>query len=114
MGELGVRIDEGCVRFDPVLLSRREFFTSPHTFEYIDLVGHIRTWNLGPGTLAFTAFQVPVCYQLGDRASILLEYSDGRSASMDGYLLPGMESRHLFERNGLIRTIVVTIPETRL
>lgn len=114
MGELGVKIAGGCVRFDPVLISRREFFTSPHSFEYIDLDGHIRTWNLGPGTLAFTAFQIPVCYQLGDRASILLEYSDGRSVRMDGNRLPAMESCYLFERSGLIRTILVTIPEARL
>jgi hypothetical protein len=114
MGELGVEIEHGCVRFDPVLLSRREFFTAAHAFEFIDIDGAMRTWNLGPDTLAFTAFQVPVCYVPGDRASITLEHADGASATIEGSLLPAAESSHLFERDGLIRFITVTIPQSRL
>jgi hypothetical protein len=114
MGELGVLIDGGCVRFHPVLLKHAEFFTTPHAFEFIDLEGGLQTWNLGPGTLAFTAFQVPVCYRLGERASITLELSDGGSSTIEGNLLPQAESRSLFERSGSIRSITVTIPETQL
>ncbi len=114
MGELGVLIDGGCVRFHPVLLKHGEFFTTPHTFEFIDLEGGLQTWNLGPGTLAFTAFQVPVCYVLGDHAAITLEFSDGGSTTIEGNLLSPAESRQLFERSGSIRTITVTIPETQL
>ena len=113
MGELGVRIEHGCVRFEPVLLKRHEFFTTSHTFGYIDLDGSEHRWELGPGTLAFTAFQVPICYRLGDRASIVLEHADGGSIRIDGNLLPETESRNLFERSGLIRAIAVTIPESR-
>jgi len=109
MGELGVNIESGCVRFAPTLLKRAEFFTSPHAFAYIDLHGQTRTWKLGPDTLAFTAFQVPVCYQLGERAAITLEYSNGESLTIHGNLLSMKESRHLFERDGSIRSLVVTL-----
>ena len=114
MGELGVHIERGCVRFDPALLKRTEFFQAPHDFEYIDLAGEARIWNLGPNTLAFTAFQVPICYVLGTSAAITLEYSDGGSTTSHGRLLPLMASRHLFERDGRIRCITVTIPESQL
>ena len=114
MGELGVHIESGCVRFQPVLLKHREFFTVPHAFKFIDPAGHLQTWNLGAGSLAFTAFQVPICYQLDGHASITLEFSDGGSTRIDGNLLPLEESRHLFERDGSIRSITVTIPETQL
>lgn len=114
MGELGLEIENGCVRFAPVLLGRREFFTAAHVFEFIDIDGVAQTWNLGPDTLAFTAFQVPVCYVPGARASITLERSDGGSATIEGDLLPAAESRHLFERDGSIRFITVTIPQSRL
>jgi hypothetical protein len=97
-----------------VLLKHGEFFTAPQVFEFIDLGGRLQTWNLGAGTLAFTAFQVPVCYVLGDHAAINLEFSDGGSVIIEGKLLPPAESRHLFERSGAIRSIIVTIPETQL
>ena len=110
MGELGVQVERGCVRFNPILLKRREFFTAPHAFDYIDLGGEPRTWNIAADSLAFTAFQVPVCYLLGDRATISLEHSDGRTTTIEGNLLSGSESRKLFERDGSIRSITVTIP----
>jgi hypothetical protein len=112
MGELGVRIEGGCVRFNPVLLNHREFFKSPHAFEFIDLAGEPQTRMLAADSLAFTAFQVPVCYQLGQRAAISLEHSDGGTTSIDGDLLSEEESRHLFERDGWIRYVSVTIPKT--
>ena len=110
MGELGVQIEHGCVRFHPTLLKRREFFTIPHVFDYIALSGEPRSWNLGPGTLAFTAFQVPICYQLGDHPAIILEHSDGGRTVINGNLLSVAVSKHLFERDGSVRTITVTIP----
>ena len=111
MGELGVHIESGCVRFYPVLLEHSEFFTVPHTFEFIDTAGKPQTWNLGAGTLAFTVFQVPVCYQLDEHATIKLEFYDGGSRYIEGNLLSLKESQHLFERDGTIRAITVTIPE---
>jgi hypothetical protein len=113
MGELGVHIHHGCVLFDPVLLKRHEFFTKPHAFESIDLSGAPQTWQLQAGTLAFTLFQVPVCYVLGQSASIALEFSDGGSALIEGRVLPVKESHELFERSGLIRSIRVTLPKNQ-
>ena len=112
MGELGVHIERGCVCFDPTLLKRHEFFEKPHSFEYIDLEGGSQSWLLGPGSLAFTIFQVPVCYVLGDEDMITLRLSDGGSVRIEGRLVPAEESSALFARNGLIRSIVVTISKT--
>ncbi len=112
MGELGVHIEAGCVRFAPVLLKEHEFFTTPHEFDYIDIHGNSETWSLGPGTLAFTLFQVPVCYRLGQKASINLEFRDGGSTRIEGNILHEKESSDLFARRGLIRSITVSLPET--
>lgn len=111
-GELGIRVENGCLSFAPVLLERREFFTSPQVFEFIDLEGRARSWHLGPASLAFTAFQVPVCYLLGERPSITLEHADGGSTAIDGCRLPEAESRHLFDRDGFFRSITVIIPDS--
>ena len=112
-GELGVHVDQGRLSFAPVLLDRSEFFTAPHAFGFIDLEGHERSWQLGPDSLAFTAFQIPVCYVLGDRATITLEHAAGGVTLVEGSLLPESESRHLFERDGFYRSITVTLPEAR-
>ncbi len=112
MGELGMQVEHGCVRFNPTLLKRREFFKTPHVFEFIDIGGEVRTWHLGADSLAFTAFQVPVCYLLGGRPSITLEHANGGSTSIEGNLLSEADSRRLFERDGSIRHIIVTIPGT--
>jgi hypothetical protein len=109
MGELGVHIERGCVCFDPTLLKRHEFFEKPHTFEYIDLEGESQAWLLGPDSLAFTIFQVPVCYVLGDEDMITLELSDGGLVRIEGRLVPAEKSSELFARNGAIRSIFVTI-----
>lgn len=114
MGELGVHIESGGVRFEPILLQHHEFFAVPHDFEFIDFEGNVLIWHLGADTLAFTAFQVPVCYRLGGHASITLEFSSGESIEIKGNLMPLKESRHLFERDGYIRFITITIPDTRL
>lgn len=114
MGELGIHIENGCLRFEPRLLKRREFFDTPHSFHYFDVTGEPGTWELASGTLAFTLFQVPVCYALGETAMISLQLRDGRSISINGPVLPENESRELFERGGRIRSIVIIIPETQL
>ncbi|MES2657903.1 MAG: hypothetical protein V4689_04755 [Verrucomicrobiota bacterium] len=111
MGELGVRIREGGVHFEPTLLNHSEFFTKPHGFEYIGVDGSRQTWELAAGTLAFTLFQVPVCYTLSKLPSITVEWKNGNSDTFDGTVLPRNESRELFRRSDSILRLLVTIPE---
>ena len=113
MGELGVIIKDGCVGFGPILLKDHEYYTVPHVFEYTGIDGSPRTWSLGPDTLAFTLFQVPVCYRKGGKTSILLEYRDGGSTRIEGNILPAKESSELFARSGRIHSITVTLSKTR-
>jgi hypothetical protein len=111
MGELGVHIDQGQVRFDPALLKSSEFFREAHTFEYIDLTGAVRQWQLGADSLAFTLFQVPVCYQLADESKIILEFNDGETIQQTGNFLTTNDCVDLYKRNGRIRSITVILPE---
>ncbi len=103
------------MRFHPVLLKHGEFFTTPHTFEFIDLEGGVADLESRPGHTRL--HRVPGSCLLSFSAitpSITLELSDGGSTTIEGNLLPSAESRRLFERDGSIRSITVTIPETRL
>ena len=114
MGELGVRIHAGLIHFDPTLLKRAEFFATSHEFRSIGIDGHPRNWQLGARTLAFTLFQVPVCYMLSNHASIIVKWADGETDTFDGLVLPEPESDALFRRSGTIERVFVTIPEERI
>lgn len=112
MGELGIQIRGGRIHFLPTLLKRSEFFTAPHEFRSIRIDGAEEVWKLAEGTLAFTLFQVPVCYQLASRASIMVERADRTSETFEGAILPEPESLELFRRSGKIHRILVSIPES--
>ena len=114
LGELGVFVCGGLVSFEPALLNRAEFFDCPHCFEYIDIGGTVRTWQLGPQTLAFTLCQVPVCYLLGGQPSITAEWDDGTTTAHAGSVLPPAPSRELFARSGRIRRLIVTLSNDRI
>jgi hypothetical protein len=113
MGELGVRIEDGVVVFDPHLLERGEFLTQPHGFETIDLAGNANTLELAADSLAFTLFQVPVIYQIGRVDSIVLHRPDGTSGCFEGNRLPAAASLELFSRGGGIRSLAVTLAKSR-
>ena len=109
LGELGVSIRNGRVRFDPQLLERTEFFTHPHRFEWLNPDGSHGDRDLEADTLAFTLFQVPVIYQLGTARSIEVHHNDQRTTHVEGHELPASVCSDLFARNGRITAILVTL-----
>ena len=103
-GELGVRVDSGCVRFRPVLLADGEFLVEP------------RLWApLGPGqsleanTLGFTYCGIPVVYhrQSGEPWT-RVAWADG-GVTTGGDSLDQVTSSALFSRNGAIMRIDVGV-----
>ena len=114
-GELGVRIQEGRLQFQPVLLRRREFLTETTEFLYFDVAGDERRATLSIGSLAFTLCQVLVVHQLTDGPfSIDVSIADGATTSVQQGQLNVDLSRKLFLRTGEIERIDVHIPETQI
>jgi hypothetical protein len=115
-GELGVRVENGAVRFAPALLRRQEFISAPRTFRYLDIAGDWRQIELLPGTLAFTWCQVPIVYRLDDDAApglaILLD--DGATRHRSDASLPAEDSAELFRRSGRIRRLELHFPTATL
>jgi hypothetical protein len=115
-GELGVRVADGCVRFRPELLRRREFIAKPRTFEYLDVDDQWQELGVAAGQLAFTWCQVPVVFRLTDDSAgeVVLAAEDGSTRSAAGLALSAEDSQELFRRSGVIRRITVTVPADRL
>ncbi len=85
--ELGVRVAEGAIHIEPVMLSADMF---------------------RDGVLHFTYCQTPFVYRLGSEPSIVVEFADGKTASF-GDALDASVSRHIFARDGQVKQVSVTI-----
>jgi hypothetical protein len=111
LGELGVFVENGQIRFDPVLLRKEEFLTQPATFEYFNLQGDSRRLELPAGSLAFTVCQTPVVYHVGEKSGMEIHFTDGNMEEESGSHLNYENSQHVFKRDGVITKIVVFLEQ---
>jgi len=115
LGELGVSVEEGAIRFQPLLLDAGEFMAEPTEFQYYDVEGRDRTLSLSAGSLAFTLCQVPVVYErVEDDPWIRVTFVDGTSRDLAGAILESGLAVRVFERIGHIDQIRVGIPNGAL
>ncbi|MDF1575022.1 MAG: hypothetical protein P1P86_07505 [Bacteroidales bacterium] len=98
--ELGVRVRNGCIRFQPVLLRRMEFFPGPGKFDFQDLRAQERSLLLEKDTLGFSYCQVPVLYHLAEVPKIELLFRDGTKQQIEGLTLHPELSAGIFDRSG--------------
>ncbi len=113
-GELGVQVRAGRLRLAPRLLHRVEFQTAPYRFDYVDIAGRDRSWDLPAGSLAFTYCGTPVCYELADRASVVVDRAVDPSELIAGDELPRAASESVFARDGSIVRLIVRVPREAL
>ncbi len=112
--ELGVEMAGGRLRFAPRLLHLSEFARDPYRFDYPDLDGGEREWDLPAGSLAFTCCGVPVCYRLGDEPSIRLHLADGTVRTVVGAELGREDTEAIGERRGTVERLTVSVPRGSL
>jgi hypothetical protein len=107
-GELGISIQDGALQFSPTLLQKDELQTSSSSFTYVDVAGETQTISLPPHSLAFTYCQTPVTYTRGDTPQIRVNFADGRSEVQTGNLLDPLTTKHIFDRDHMVRLVQVT------
>ena len=114
-GELGVRVENGTISFQPVLLRPDEFLSEPGEFQHRSVNGTGQEISLSAGMLAFTMCQVPIIYEkISSKGWVRIECSDGSVIEYSGNSLGSELSRDLFARNGQIDLIRVGIPSQAL
>jgi hypothetical protein len=115
-GELGMRIADGALRFEPSLLRAGEFLTGSRSFRYVDVDGEWDEIALPEGGLAFTCCQVPIVYRLSDIAAtgITVHLDDGERQALPDQTLPESLSREVFLRRGRIRRIELNLTRDQL
>jgi len=107
-GELGVKVKDGRVHFDPVLLEKSEFLREKQAWTLPS-----ETIELEMGSLGFTFCTVPVIYTLSDHKKIVVFFKDGSEESFEE-ALDIETSQHLFIRDGKIDRIEVSVDGSRL
>ena len=108
-GELGVRVSNGVLSFDPTILPESEFLKNDEVFEYYDLNQSLQKIELSEGSLAYTVCQVPIIYKKDGNATITMIFNDLSTESIEGNSLKKEYSDAIFNRSGNIKQIIVTI-----
>ena len=110
-GELGVRVRDGVVSFQPALLSPGEFVSEPMIFRYLDVADEWREIEIPAGALAFTWCQLPIVYRLDDSAepSLIVVRRNEEREHRGELALSADESTDLFRRNGRILRLELTL-----
>ncbi|MBM4011638.1 MAG: hypothetical protein FJ286_09705 [Planctomycetes bacterium] len=106
LGEVGVGLDEGRLRFAPELLDEAEFGPAAE-FEVVAIDGRRQAVPVPAGGVAFTLCQVPVVYEPAGERRITVEHADGRVKVLPGDRLPADVTREILARSQRIAGIRV-------
>ena len=108
-GELGIRVNNGLLAFDPVILHPSEFLSSPQTFEYFDVNLDKKYIELEEKSLAFTVCQVPIIYKKSDIQKVSVEFTDGTTKIILGKQLDEDTTQHIFRRTHKVKQLCVNV-----
>jgi hypothetical protein len=105
IGELGVNVAGGRVRFRPDLVRRADFLVAPRPFRYVDVAGVRRTVPVPAGALGCTLCQVPVVVHGSGPARVVVTRADGVTSERDRLELDGPTSAAIFDRTGTVTRV---------
>ena len=111
IGELGVKMNEGKLLFQPSILNKNEFLTNEQEVTFVLTDETLKTLKLEKGSLAFTVCQVPVVYKIATSNKIELHYANGNIEAIESLELDLEKSKKIFQRTGEIVQVIVAINE---
>jgi hypothetical protein len=107
IGELGIKVEDGKVHFNPIMISKQDFEPSARRVRFTDRDQNWINLDLPPNSLAFTFCQVPIIYTLADLSNVNIILVDGKHLHFPGLSLNEEQSRNLFSRNTTVHHIQV-------
>jgi hypothetical protein len=114
IGELGVKLKDGQLHFQPNFLLRNEFLAQEIEAIFVLVDGTKKTLTIPKNSMAFTVCQVPVIYKTATANSIELYNTNGSKETLDTLELSKEQSRRIFHRTGEISQVVVYLDENNL
>ena len=113
-GELGVFVKHGKLYFNPWLLIKEEFVSKETNFEFLSISKENNSIKIPINALAFTYCQVPIVYNISDKDSLKVTFSDGKSKIIDSLMIDSETSDKIFKRTGEVIQIQAYINSLHL
>jgi hypothetical protein len=107
--ELGFSIENGTIKFDFLLLDKQEFLTSPTIYAYWNVDGKQEQIECPAGSIMYSVCQVPIILRASDESHITIHLSDGSVQQIHGYVLDSVNSRHIFQRDGIVHHLTASV-----
>ncbi len=114
IGELGVKMKNGKLRFQPNFLKIEEFLSNQTDATFVLVDGSQKVIQLEKDSLAFTTCQVPVIYKMDSNNKIVLHYKNNTTKSFETLELNEEESKKIFHRTNEVSLVEVYLKETIL
>jgi hypothetical protein len=108
-GELGLKIKNGKLSFEPTLLNENQFLQQEEIVSFIDFGNKPYSMTLDKGSLAFTVCQVPIVYKKGNVNQVEVKYKDGKTETTSSLTLSHENSQKIFNRTGEIIQVTVCL-----
>ncbi|MEO1713781.1 MAG: hypothetical protein AAFU60_10670, partial [Bacteroidota bacterium] len=110
LGELGLSVKDGLIRFQPNILQANEFLEVETNFAYLAVDGSEQSVTVPANSLAFTYCQVPVLYHLTGGSGIKV-YIEGQESpeEISGNTLYEPWSTSILGRTETVRRIEVQV-----
>ena len=108
-GELGIKIEDGKLSFQPTLLNQNQFLQQDEMIRFIDLEEKAYPMTLEKGSLAFTVCQVPIIYKIAAVNEIEVKFKNGKTETFSTLTLSDELSQKIFQRKGEIIQVTVGI-----
>ncbi|WP_310557940.1 hypothetical protein [Flavobacterium sp.] len=108
-GELGIKVSDGKLTFDPALLNKNQFLQHEETVSFNDLKSKAYSLQLETGSLAFSVCQVTVIYTIEEQNQIEVVFTDNQTEIFPSLTLNLEMSQKIFNRTGEISQLKVSI-----
>jgi hypothetical protein len=113
--EVGVRVVNGEIRFDPLFVRKRELLEQPESWRVYDLVFEQSVVQLDRGSLGITLCQVPIVVSVTQgEAMVELVFADGTRKQQASLIVDAENSTKVFARSGEIARINAYVPEEKI
>lgn len=105
--ELGVRVQNGRIIFNPLILDKAEFLEEKGSFTYFRNAEEPLHIEVHAGEIAFTYCGVLIRYRQSDQSAVHVTHSNGESTRIDELTLSKELSQKIFERSNDIKEVMV-------
>lgn len=113
-GELGVVLENKCIRFNPTLIRKSELTDKSHSIDFIAVNEDVRRIDVPRNAFFFSYCQVPVVYVYGDIENIVVMFNNETSKTIEGTMLNTEISESITMRTDKVKQIIVNLLNERI